>query len=76
MPLLDGSEVGIRKGVPVAQINVPYPACCMCGESITDNLFTTTIKGGTMDNRIISIKPGKKIFGERTDIVYRIFQTV
>jgi hypothetical protein len=49
MPLLDGSEVGIRKGVPVAQINVPYPACCMCGESITDNLFTTTIKEGTMD---------------------------
>lgn len=49
--MVDGSEVGIRKGVPVAQINVPYPACRRCGEPIgMDAIFTTRIEVGTMDS--------------------------
>ena len=47
--LIDGSECGIRKGVPVAVVHIPFPACSVCGRWIRDNLFTTTIKEGTME---------------------------
>jgi len=44
--LIDGSEIGIRKGVKVAVVNIPEPACRLCRKAITDNLFTTMVIEG------------------------------
>ena len=41
--LIDGSEIGIRKGIKVARIHIPEPRCAKCMKYIEDNLYKTII---------------------------------